>query len=68
MTPRLPAVPLATLSLALVSAAPPRAGKGHGAATPDGIQWVGGPASLQKGAKTVILEGDPIKTGPSSCG
>jgi quercetin dioxygenase-like cupin family protein len=52
------------LSLALVSAAPPHAGKGHAVVTPDDIMWVDGPASLQKGAKMVILEGDPGKDGP----
>jgi len=31
---------------------------------PDGIKWVDGPASLPKGAKMAVLEGDPAKEGP----
>jgi hypothetical protein len=63
-TPRLRPIPLAILFLALVSVAPAHADKDHGVVTPDGIKWVDGPASLQKRAKMVILEGDPSKDGP----
>jgi quercetin dioxygenase-like cupin family protein len=31
--------------------------------TPTDMKWVDGPASLPKGAKTVVLEGDPTKAG-----
>ena len=31
---------------------------------PDKIQWKDGPASLPKGAKIAVLEGDPSKDGP----
>ena len=31
--------------------------------TPADMKWVDGPASLPKGAKTVVLEGDPTKAG-----
>ena len=31
---------------------------------PADVKWLEGPASLQKGAKMVILEGDPTKEGP----
>jgi len=32
--------------------------------TPDKIEWKDGPASLPKGAKIAVLEGDPGKEGP----
>jgi quercetin dioxygenase-like cupin family protein len=32
--------------------------------TPDKLEWKDGPASLPKGAKIAILEGDPSKDGP----
>ena len=32
--------------------------------TPTEVQWGQGPASLQKGARMVILEGDPTQEGP----
>src|SRR6476620_6232984 len=32
--------------------------------TPDSLQWKDGPASLPKGAKIAVLEGDPGKEGP----
>lgn len=31
---------------------------------PDALEWKDGPASLPKGAKTAVLEGDPSKEGP----
>ena len=31
---------------------------------PDGLKWQDGPPSLPPGAKFVVLEGDPTKTGP----
>ena len=37
---------------------------GMGLFVPAEVKWVDGPASLQKGAKMVILEGDPTKEGP----
>jgi quercetin dioxygenase-like cupin family protein len=63
-TRRLLAIPLAILFLALASAAPAHADEDHGVVTPDHIKWVDGPASLPKGAKMVILEGDPSQDGP----
>jgi hypothetical protein len=38
--------------------------KDHEIIIPDEIKWVDGPLSLPKGAKMVILEGDPTKDGP----
>src|SRR3954464_8504140 len=35
-----------------------------GLVAPPEIQWKDGPASLQKGAKMMILEGDPTQEGP----
>src|SRR5690348_8300886 len=32
--------------------------------TPDKLEWKDGPASLPKGAKIAVLEGDPSKEGP----
>ena len=32
--------------------------------TPSDVQWQEGPASLAKGAKMAVLEGDPTKEGP----
>jgi hypothetical protein len=32
--------------------------------TPDGLKWEDGPKSLPKGAKMVVLEGDPNAPGP----
>ena len=32
--------------------------------TPDKLEWKDGPASLPKGAKIAVLEGDPGKEGP----
>ena len=32
--------------------------------TPTEVQWGEGPASLQKGARMVVLEGDPTREGP----
>src|SRR5437762_786659 len=32
--------------------------------TPDQIKWKDGPASLPRGAKMAVLEGDPTKEGP----
>src|SRR5687767_5456545 len=32
--------------------------------TPADLKWQDGPASLPKGAKFVVLEGDPAKAGP----
>lgn len=63
---RLPALALAVVPLAPVSAAPPHAekDKDHEVVTPAEIKWVDGPSSLQPGAKMVILEGDPTKEGP----
>jgi hypothetical protein len=63
-TSRRRATPLAILSLALVSAASAPADQDHGVVLPDDIKWVDGPASLQRGAKMAILEGDPSKDGP----
>ncbi len=59
MTPRLLA---AALTLALVSA-DHRDDKDHVVVTPHDLKWQDGPASLPKGAKTVVLEGDPSKAG-----
>ena len=58
------AVALATLTLALGSAAQPHAGKEHDVVTPDAMKWVDAPPSLPPGAKVVVLEGDPTTEGP----
>jgi quercetin dioxygenase-like cupin family protein len=56
---------LAALSLALCSAPPhTEPAEGHELVTPDDFKWRDGPASLPKGAKMVLLEGDPTKEGP----
>ncbi|MBA4189863.1 MAG: hypothetical protein C0467_17915 [Planctomycetaceae bacterium] len=59
------------LSLVLISAAPAADNKApaghkkdHEVVTPAEMKWQDGPASLQKGAQYVILEGDPSKDGP----
>lgn len=31
---------------------------------PTNLTWIDGPASLPKGAKSAVIEGDPAKTGP----
>jgi quercetin dioxygenase-like cupin family protein len=54
----------AILSLALVATALHQADKNHTLVTPDDLKWVDGPATLEKGAKMVILEGNPSKEGP----
>lgn len=59
MTPRLLTVALA---LALVSA-DHRDDKDHVVVTPADLMWRDGPATLPKGAKSVVLEGDPTKAG-----
>lgn len=38
--------------------------KDHVFLTPDALHWQNGPPSLEKGAKFVVLEGDPSKEGP----
>jgi hypothetical protein len=43
------------------AAAPPK--EGMGLFTPDAIQWKEGPATLAKGAKMTVLEGDPTADG-----
>jgi hypothetical protein len=48
----------------LVSATPHAEDKDHEIRTPADLKWVDGPASLQKGAKMAIVEGDPSKEGP----
>jgi hypothetical protein len=66
------AIPVALLSFAFVSAAPLPSDKkepaghksDHEIVTPADIKWQDGPATLQKGAQMVILEGDPSKDGP----
>jgi hypothetical protein len=55
---------IAILSLTLACAAPTNADEDHVVVTPENIQWQDGPASLPKGAKMVVLEGDPSKDGP----
>jgi quercetin dioxygenase-like cupin family protein len=61
----MPTLHLAALSLALCAAGPHAGPKGgHELVTPDDLKWRDGPASLPKGAKMVILEGDPSKEGP----
>ncbi len=52
---------IVVLSLAAASHHPD---KDHEIIIPDEIKWVDGPLSLPKGAKMVILEGDPTKDGP----
>ena len=52
-------------SLVLFSAAPahPETSKDHDILLPDAIQWQDGPASLPKGSKMAMIEGDPGKDG-----
>ena len=38
--------------------------KDHEIIVPDDIKWVDGPLSLPKGARMVVLEGDPTHDGP----
>jgi quercetin dioxygenase-like cupin family protein len=52
----------AALALAFVSADHRDRDEDY-AVTPTDMKWVDGPASLPKGAKTVVLEGDPTKAG-----
>jgi quercetin dioxygenase-like cupin family protein len=52
----------ALLALALVSADHRDRVEDY-AVTPPDLKWVDGPASLPRGAKTVVLEGDPTKAG-----
>lgn len=49
--------------LALTTGAPTHGDKNHEVVLPGAITWVDGPASLPKGAKMAILEGDPGKEG-----
>ena len=70
-SPRRDTLCLTMLSLVLVSAAPAADNKSpaghkkdHEIVTPAEMKWQDGPASLQKGAQYVILEGDPSKDGP----
>lgn len=57
------AIALAVLALGLVSAASPDE-REQEVVTPDDLKWVDGPASLDKGAKMAVLEGDPTQPGP----
>jgi hypothetical protein len=61
-----PYVALAALWAFLVLSpwARPDHGKGGEIVTPTAIRWREGPASLAKGAKMAVLEGDPSKKGP----
>jgi hypothetical protein len=54
---------VALLALAVVSADHPDGAKEHAVVTPNDLKWQDGPASLPKGAKVVVLEGDPSKAG-----
>jgi len=47
----------------LLLAFAPSAEKSQEVVTPESIKWVDGPASLTKGARMAILEGDPTKEG-----
>ncbi|HWP35091.1 MAG TPA: cupin domain-containing protein [Thermodesulfobacteriota bacterium] len=38
--------------------------EGHAFSTPKTLKWADAPASLPKGAKVAVLEGDPSKPGP----
>jgi len=61
----LPVLLLALCALAAVSADPHGdAKKDHTIVTPADVAWVDGPATLQKGSKIAVLEGDPAKEGP----
>ena len=65
MLPRILAVLAALLALpVLTSPASSDQGKGGAIVTPADIHWREGPASLPKGAKVAVLEGDPSKEGP----
>src|SRR4051794_129374 len=62
---RLVAVAFAALSLSLVVGAQHAdEKKSEVMVTPTDIKWQDGPASLPKGAKMALLEGDPSKEGP----
>jgi hypothetical protein len=54
---------LATLTALALASAAPHPDKDHEVFTPDDMKWVDGPPSLPKGAKMVVLEGDPTKEG-----
>ena len=54
---------VAVLSLGLVSA-DSRDERIQEVVTPGDLKWVDGPASLDKGAKMAVLEGDPSRPGP----
>jgi len=54
----------AALTFAFVTASPHDEEKEHFTILPDELQWKEGPATLPKGAKYVVLEGDPSKEGP----
>jgi Domain of unknown function (DUF4437) len=65
MRPRPHALLVAALAFLLpLSAARPDHGKGGEIVTPEDVKWQDGPASLPKGAKMAVLEGDPGKEGP----
>jgi hypothetical protein len=65
MLPQIHAVLAALLALPVL---PPLANsehrKGSEIVTPADVRWREGPASLPKGAKVAVLEGDPPKEGP----
>lgn len=52
------------LSLLLSAVAPADHPKGQGLVTPSDLKWQDGPASLPKGPRMAVLEGDPSKAGP----
>ncbi len=68
MRSRLLSIPLALCSALLVSADSPAphadVAKKQEVLRPTDLKWVDGPATLQKGSKVVVLEGDPAKEGP----
>jgi hypothetical protein len=65
MLPRPHAVLTVVVSLLpLATSARPDHGKGGEIVTPADVVWREGPASLPKGAKMAVLEGDPSKKGP----
>lgn len=59
----MPIVGLHLIALALAAPTHPGDAKNHEVVLPDAIHWQGGPASLPKGAKMALLEGDPSMEG-----
>jgi ChrR Cupin-like domain len=64
MLPRFLVALITVLFLGLGYSAAPHGAEDHVVVTPADMHWVDGPPSLPKGAKMVLLDGDPTKDGP----